>query len=364
MRPRTGLAAALCAAALALAARARALPAREVYQQICATCHGSDGRGEPGARLFGRPMPDFSDCAFSRREADVDWLAVVHAGGPARGMSVVMPAFGDSFDPQALAELLVHLRSFCRDERWPRGELNLPRPLVTEKAFPEDEALVSADVALEGGTAASAELVFEKRIGARHQVEIALPIELAEKPGNGHVGTGIGDLALAAKTTVFDDLARGSIFSLGSELLLPTGDEDRGRGSGTVVFEPFACFGQIVAGDGSLQLQLAGELPADSDHGDPELLARSALGWTFAQGRFGRTFTPMLEVLGTFVFDGGDPADEWDLVPQLQVSLSRRQHVLLSAGARVPVGDGGERDVRFLAYLLWDWFDGGLLEGW
>ncbi len=336
----------------------------ETYQTLCATCHGSDGRGEPGKALFSLEMPDFSDCSFAAREADLDWIAVTHAGGPARAFSVVMPAFGDSLDARTLAEVVAHLRSFCRDARWPRGELNLPRPFYTEKAYPEDELVASADAALEGESALTTELIFEKRIGARHQVEIALPFELAENAANRHRGGGIGDLALAAKSAIFHDLERGSILALGSELLLPTGDDERGRGSGTVIFEPYLSLGQLVAEDGFVQLQLAGEIPAEGDRGDPEILTRAALGWSFTAGRFGRSVTPMLEILNAQVFDRGRPDDVWDLVPQLQAALSQRQHLLLSVGVRVPVSDRDERSVRFVTYLLWDWYDGGFTEGW
>jgi hypothetical protein len=71
----------------------------------------------------------------------------------------------------------------------------------------------------------------------------------------------------------------------------------------------------------------------------------------------------MVEFLaGRELSDGESTA--WDIVPQLQVSLSQRQHILLNAGVRVPLTSRGERDVQVLAYFLWDWFDGGLLEGW
>lgn len=42
------------------------------------------------------PVPDFSDWRFAPREANADWSAIVHQGGPARGFSRVMPAFGDA----------------------------------------------------------------------------------------------------------------------------------------------------------------------------------------------------------------------------------------------------------------------------
>jgi len=30
----------------------------------------------------------------------------------------------------------------------------------------------------------------------------------------------------------------------------------------------------------------------------------------------------------------------------------------------VPLNDGSSRATQFMFYLLWDWFDGGLLDGW
>ncbi len=55
---------------------------------------------------------------------------------------------------------------------------------------------------------------------------------------------------------------------------------------------------------------------------------------------------------------------EWDVVPQVQVSLSKRQHVLLNVGILVPLAGRSGRSTQLLAYILWDWFDGGLFDGW
>jgi hypothetical protein len=55
---------------------------------------------------------------------------------------------------------------------------------------------------------------------------------------------------------------------------------------------------------------------------------------------------------------------EWDALPEMQVSLSTRQHVLLSVGVRVPMTQRTVRRTTVMAYLLWDWFDGGFLSGW
>ena len=57
-------------------------------------------------------------------------------------------------------------------------------------------------------------------------------------------------------------------------------------------------------------------------------------------------------------------ATEWDVAPQLQVSLSKLQHVLFNAGVRVPLTQRETRKPQLVTYLLWDWFDGGFLQFW
>src|SRR5688572_23273043 len=118
-----------------------ALDGQQLYQAACAACHGSDGRGQPvRVRGFDTDLPDFTDCGLTTPEADLDWLSVVHQGGPARAFDRMMPAFGDELSHGQIALIVDHVRTFCAERGWPRGDLNLPRPLVTEKAFPENEA--------------------------------------------------------------------------------------------------------------------------------------------------------------------------------------------------------------------------------
>ncbi len=70
------------------------------------------------------------------------------------------------------------------------------------------------------------------------------------------------------------------------------------------------------------------EIPSDGD-ATKEAYLRTAIGTTFAQDRgFGRAWSPQVEVLWARPF--GEQS-EWDVVPQLQVSLSKLQHVLLTA---------------------------------
>jgi len=335
----------------------------QLYQLACASCHGPDGRGTPqGGVSFDMPLPDFTDCSFASREPDSDWLAVTHDGGPARGFDSVMPAFGDALGVDEVQRSLDHVRSLCTDDAWPRGELNLPRPLATEKAYPEDEAVLTTIVDAEGAGAVTNKLVYEKRFGARNQVELVVP--LAARAGTlGDWSGGIGDVAVGVKRAFFHSLRHGSIFSLTGEVAFPTGDEANGFGKGTAVVEPFATFGQLLPADAFLHVQAGFELPTDTDKAEQEVFWRFALGKSFTQGAFGRTWSPMLEVLGARELVDDESA-QWDLLPQVQVTLNRRQHVMASVGVRIPVTDSSHRNTQVLVYLLWDWYDGGFFQGW
>ena len=47
-----------------------------------------------------------------------------------------MPGFGEALKSDTIDEFVRYLRGFCKERGWPDGNLNLPRPIFTEKAFP------------------------------------------------------------------------------------------------------------------------------------------------------------------------------------------------------------------------------------
>ena len=335
----------------------------EIYRATCITCHGPDGTGSPSSVVgFDIPLPDFTDCAFATGEADLDWYSVVHEGGTIRGLDHHMPAFGDALTDEQITRVVDYLRGFCPEPSWPRGDLNLPRAFFTEKAYPENEAVWT--VGLRGGDeqAVSNELVYERRIGPRNQIEAKVPIDFFQSADGRPWTRGIGDLAFAFKRTIVSDLGRGVIAAAGGELILPTGHEERGLGAGTTVLEPFAMWGLLLPRNGFLQMHGGIELPLDTDRATQEAFVRTAVGTSFMQDRsFGRAWSPQVELLWARP-DGG--SSEWDVVPQLQISLSKLQHVMISVGARVPLNEREERSTQVLAYLLWDWYDGSVFDFW
>jgi mono/diheme cytochrome c family protein len=341
-----------------------AMEGAELYQAACASCHGSDGRGEPSLPLVlpDLAVPDFTGCSFASREPDADWIAIAHEGGPVRGFSPMMPAFGGLLGPEELQRVMDYVRTLCDDESWPRGELNLPRAMLTEKAYPEDELVWTTNVPVgDGETSVMNEVVYEKRYGPQSQIEVIVPFGLRRDEGSSWNG-GLGDLGLGVKHALFHSLNAGYILSLGGEVKLPTGDEESGFGGGTTVFESFLSYGQILLSDAFVQLQGVAEFPTASGH-DNELVGRGVVGWSYAHGGWGRTWTPMLEIQAKREVADGEPWG-WDLVPQLQVTLNTRQHVIANAAVLLPLTETEGRDPRLYLYVLWDWFDGGFLEGW
>lgn len=364
----------LCGFALMLATVARAASEPEkqsldghlLFTENCAACHGADGAGDRklsdlGFVPFKVKMPDFTDCGFANREADGDWASTIHRGGRARAFPHAMPAFDRALNDDEIDAIIGYLRSKCEKSPWPRGEFNLPLAMFTEKAFPEDELVNINRLNTKGLYSLTSTTIFEKRFGPGGQLEVNLPISSL----NGGMGTqtGIGDLGVAWKQNLLADVDQGTIFSLLGEVVLPTGSAAKGLGSGTWAFETHALFAQLM-GDYFLQGDVFGAFPAGKGLAQ-EAHGNFALGRTFAEDEgWGRAWSPQLELLTTQEFSPGAKL-QWDLVPQLQVSLSRRQHILASFGERIPLNDrGGDRQPQFVFYLIWDWYDGGLLQGW
>ena len=336
---------------------------KELYMQACANCHGADGKGVPTNQLGLQTVPpDFTDCQFANREPDGDWVSIAHQGGPTRGFSSEMPAFGDALTGEELKKIMNHIRTFCRDDDWPRGELNLPRPLVTEKAYPEDEAVLTTVFDIENEGSVTNEIVYERRFGARNQLEIVFPFGYSEQPNGNWTGGHLGDMAIGVKRTLYHNLESGSIFSFTGEVILPTCDESIGFGSGTAILEPFASYGQILPFGGFLHVQTGLKYPILRDKAGDEAFWRAALGKSINPNPWGTTWSPMVEFLGSRELESG-AVNHWDIVPQMQVTLNRRQNIMLNIGVRIPADDPS-RDSQLMVYLLWDWFDGGLLEGW
>jgi hypothetical protein len=364
MNPKVLVGVVLLGAWVASTASASERSGADIFATTCAACHGSDGRGASVARTgLTIKLLDFTDCARTNREPDHDWHAVIAEGGPARGFDRLMPAFGEILSANEQEAVLSYARGFCADPVWPRGDLNFPRALVTEKAFIEDEVVVTSAMGTRSPRNVDSRLVFESRFLRRQQFEMSLPFNVA-RMSDGSRDAGIGDVSMGVKSMLLASLSSGTVLSVAGEVILPTGNKDKGFGKGVVLFEPFVALGQALPLDSFASAQAGVEIPTKEASGvETEGYARVALGRTFVHGSYGRSFTPMVEASAVRELAGG-ATTALDVVPQMQFSLSRRQHVLASLGGSIPVLAREGRSSQVMFYLLWDYADGGLFQAW
>ncbi len=338
---------------------------KAIYQAGCIGCHGPQGKGMPRPAIGFEPpstFPDFTRCDQTTPELNSDWKAVILNGGPFRGFSQIMPSFRDELTSGQIDAVIDYLRSFCRNGSWPRGELNLPLALVTEKAYPENEEVIVSTINAQGAPGVTNEIVHEQRFGTRNQIEVSLPVDF-QHPGPVWYG-GFGDATLGLKRVLFASLDTGSIFSLQGEVTFPTGNRAKSLGSGTTTFGTFAAFGQMLPHKTFFQFQGGADLPTDTRKTPTAVFWRTAFGKSFNQGGgFGRMWSPMVELVADRDLETGAQTN-WDVVPQMQVTLSRRQHIRANAGVRIPAVNTAGRSIQLMLYVLWDWQDGTLTGGW
>ncbi len=340
-----------------------------IWKNTCATCHAVDGTGSPQSVVgFTQPfpngdsLPDFTDCTTNTVEPFADWNSVIHRGGPIRGLDRHMPAFGDALTDEQIEAMVHYLWTFCKEPGWPRGDLNFPRAFFTEKAFPESESVWTTGITTQGAKAVSNNLVYEHRIKRRSQYEVTIPLGFEQTSPGGAWNRGLGDVELALRRSFIAKLDHSFIFAAGGAVTLPTGKDEVGLGEGVTIWEPFAMFAKGVGANGFVQVHGGYMASSNRTNVENSTYLRQAWGYTYAQDQgFGRAWTPMAEVLWSKEHGGRSVVD---VVPQMQVSLSKLQHILISVGVSVPATQREGRHPQFLTYFLWDWFDGKLTQYW
>ncbi len=279
-----------------------ALPERptgaDVYRAACVTCHGPDGTGSPPEVVgFTVELPDFSDCAFSSAEPDADWQAVVHEGGPIRGLDRHMPAFGDALSPEHIALAVESPADVLHGSRVAARRPEPAARVLYGEGVPRERIGLGDDVARPGGqTSIANDLIYERRIGARNQVELVAPLNFQRGP-DGEWSRGFGDLALAFNVPCTPARGRGGSRPRAWRSFCPPATSRTDSAKAIHRFEPFAMWGQMLPKNSFLQMHGGVEIPT-ADHAKAKLFLRTSLGTTVAQDRgFGRAWSPQVEVL-------------------------------------------------------------------
>jgi len=343
----------------------------EIFQATCAGCHAPDGKGQPQHVLGFEPpatFPDFTDCSGSSRESNTQWSAVIHQGGTARAFSTIMPSFGPKENPaltdEEIKKVIGYLRTFCtEDPKWPSGDFNVPRPMFTEKAFPEDELVTYNSVNLTGTKGYNNNLIIEKRLGAITNLEIRFRGNFLKQPSGAWFGD-VGDTSFEFKRSLLVNNKKGTLLGWGNEITFATGNPNLG-GNGVTRYEQFLTLTQLLPKRTYFLQQAGGEVSIFHRHQSPaEAYSRTMFGKTFlADKSMGRAFSISSELIAIRKFG---PYQAWtlDYVPQAQITVSKRQHMRLGVGVNIPAVNIQSRSKQLVFYWLWDTFDGGFFEGW
>lgn len=330
----------------------------DIFSTNCSTCHGPDGGPDPDSPLvqgLGVVPANFADALFNSREPASDWKIVITHGGPALGFSDKMPAFGEVLTEQDIDAVLVYIKTLGGEHDYPDGDLNLPLPIRTKKAFPEDEWVWKQRYTDQDGDNAWKNILeYEFRFGQRWQGVMEVTHELKGSHSKfGHFEPGF-------KYVLSHDQQAGSIFTLAVQAGVPL------NSGANWELLPYLAFGKILGdewtlqGSGRLKLDLE-----DSDHGSAEFAG--IVHWMHSP--WPRNVFPGLELVAEVPFERGTGADKEDAVqfsvlPQMRIGLNKRGHVALNAGVEVPLNERDRYDWRAYVFLIWDFADGGFFEGW
>ncbi|HJU65482.1 MAG TPA: hypothetical protein VJ596_07380 [Gemmatimonadaceae bacterium] len=192
--------------------------------------------------------------------------------------------------------------------------------------------------------------------GQRHQFSFTIPVQHAEEGGVS--GTGLGDVLINYRLQLASGAASGVAFAPRLSLLLPTGDEGRGRGMGAVGLQ----------GNLPLSVELSRQFVMHFNAGATVVpSARSPLDATATVYGFNvgqstiwlvrRSFNVMLELAwtseeGVVAEDAVERESSFVIAPGLRGAIDFASGLQIVPGIAFPIEmQSGSDDVRVLLYL-------------
>ena len=96
-----------------VAAADPATEAKEIFQARCVTCHGANGKGDgPGSAALNPKPRDYTSAEWQASVTDEHIAKIIIGGGPAVGLSALMPPNPDLADkPEVVAALVTVVRN-------------------------------------------------------------------------------------------------------------------------------------------------------------------------------------------------------------------------------------------------------------
>jgi mono/diheme cytochrome c family protein len=107
---------------------------KAIYERLCVSCHGPDGRGSRIGGMLPAPPRDLTDQAYMETRSDQQLFDVIQQGSAAAGLSSAMQAFGDQLTDQEIWDTVAYVRTLGTQTNRPAAasEAALPRASSTE----------------------------------------------------------------------------------------------------------------------------------------------------------------------------------------------------------------------------------------
>ena len=220
-----------------------------------------------------------------------------------------------------------------------QADLHFTHPIFTESVSPDSK--LRADFAREWEEEGIAsELEFEAEYTFHHDfsVELAVPFAFLS-PDVGSSESGLGNMEVAFKFANLTFSERGLLLGYGLEFGLPTGDSNKGIGSGNIwEIEPFFNFG-VMTGNWEIVGWTRFGIPTNQNAGEE---VETEFHYDFSTlYHFSTRFQGILELNGGVGLSGDEAGDGIvTLSPGIKVApFSGNNALFLGVGARFPLGD-------------------------
>lgn len=87
---------------------------KAIYERLCVSCHGADGRGGPMARMLPVPPRNLADATYLQGRPAEDLFFVIKDGSAAAGLSDAMPGFGSQLDDQDIRHTVAYVQTLAQ----------------------------------------------------------------------------------------------------------------------------------------------------------------------------------------------------------------------------------------------------------
>lgn len=116
--PTTILAMLLTIVPMAAAAQSDPRPGKEIFEQMCAGCHGTYGNGQEGTKSgFVPRIGTLASKEYMNSVPDDYLIMIIKKGGAYMGKIAAMPAWEKRLSDEEILGIVAHMRTFTADPR-------------------------------------------------------------------------------------------------------------------------------------------------------------------------------------------------------------------------------------------------------